>query len=279
MQEDCHLRDYIICTFRRLVPPFFPIHLRPASKTESSLYNKHQKGAEMDKKLFLPFMVLVVLLVSLACSAVTGSPEPSATLPPLATTVPLPTSTPRVTSLVSDDFSSASSGWGVGTDAEGSIEYVDGAFLFEVYSDYYIIWSGPNRRIYTDVRANVDVVNSSTDDVAMFGIICHEQDSQDFYFLGVTGGGQYAIAKSIVGQDNVYLADGTSASIPAAGQSFTIGADCGNGNLALYVNDQQIATAQDSTFTSGYVGLFAWSDANPNATKVSFDNFELRQLP
>lgn len=222
----------------------------------------------MKKKTFLPFVILLTLGISLACSTLTN-PASS----------PLPTLPPFQISLLRDDFSSLASGWGTGTDDFSSIEYSSGTLLFKVFDSYYISWSGPNLTDYTDVRVEVDAQNNSSSDGSMFGVICHEQVSQDFYFLGVDASGYYAIGKSIVGQDNVYLAEGTSASIPGAGQSVTIGADCGNGTLALYFNGEELASAQDTTFTSGYVGLFVWSDETPNSAEVAFDNFKLEKIP
>ena len=129
------------------------------------------------------------------------------------------------------------------------------------------------------MHIDVSAQNNSTDNLTLFGIICHEQVTQSFYYLGVSADGYYTIAKSAVAQDNVTLKDGTSTAVPSDNQSFSIGADCGNGTLALYVNGQQLASVQDATYTSGHVGLFAWSDKATNAVDVTFDNFVMKSLP
>ena len=41
--------------------------------------------------------------------------------------------------------------------------------------------------------------------------------------------------------------------------SYRVGADCGNGNLTLYVDGQQIASVSDASYTSGGVAVFTWS--------------------
>ena len=222
----------------------------------------------MNKKSFLPLVVLSTLAISLACSTLTnpGSPA-SPTLPPFQL------------SLLRDDFSDPSSGWGTGTDELSSVEYVSGTLLVEVYDPNFITWSLPNEKDYSDVRMEVDVRNDSSDEYTVLGVICHVQESQDFYFLGVDASGYYAIGKSVVGEDYVILTNGTSASVPGLGQSFTVAADCGNGELALYVNGEQLASIEDSAFTSGYVGIFVWNAATPNAARVAFDNFKLDKIP
>jgi hypothetical protein len=181
--------------------------------------------------------------------------------------------------ILNDDFSSSSSGWGTGTDSDSSVEYANNGLQFKVFSPYYITWSNPDQKTYSGVHIDVTAQNNSTDNLTMFGIICHEQVTQSFYYLGVAADGYYAIAKSEVDQDNVYFADGTSSAIPTGSEPFTISADCGNGSLALYVNGQQLASVQETAFTSGYVGLFAWSDEKTNAADVTFDNFVIKAFP
>ncbi|MEW6407036.1 MAG: hypothetical protein AB1649_35105, partial [Chloroflexota bacterium] len=142
-----------------------------------------------------------------------------------------------------------------------------------------IAWSNPDRENYSNIHLAVTVENNSSDPLAMFGFICHEQDSQAFYYLGVAGDGYYAIAKSELDSDNVFFADGESSAVPTGSKPFTLAADCGEGNFALYVNDQQIASATDSSYASGYVGLFTWSDQLTNSADVTFDNFVMTSLP
>jgi hypothetical protein len=239
----------------------------------------------MRNRRSFPIAIVVLLMASLACSAVSNlmaTPTPVPTSTPIPTNTPLPSPTPEipeVSEILSDDFSSDTSGWGTGTDAESSVEYVNGGLQAQVFSANFITWSNPDQEKYSNVHIDVAAQNNSADELSMFGIICHEQDSQAFYYLGVAADGYYAIAKSEVDQDNVYYADGNSSVIPTDSTPFTIGADCGNGNLALYVNGQQLATAQDSSFSSGYVGLFAWSGEATNAADVTFDNFVMTTLP
>ena len=54
-----------------------------------------------------------------------------------------------------------------------------------------------------------------------------------------------------------------------------VGADCGNGTLTLYVNGKVIDSVTDYTYTSGGVGLVAWSGANATAGDVTFDDYIL----
>jgi hypothetical protein len=104
-----------------------------------------------------------------------------------------------------------------------------------------------------------------------------------FYYFAMTPAGQYAIAKATVDQSDVFLTNNdewaNSDLIPKNASSYRVGADCGNGALTLYVDGQQIASVLDATYTRGGVGLFTWSGEEATSTNVSFDDFEMKELP
>jgi hypothetical protein len=67
--------------------------------------------------------------------------------------------------------------------------------------------------------------------------------------------------------------------IKSGADSYRLGADCGgNGTLTLYVDGQQVDSANDTAYSSGNVGLFAWSGEELNGTDVSFDDFKVTKL-
>jgi hypothetical protein len=99
----------------------------------------------------------------------------------------------------------------------------------------------------------------------------------------MTPAGQYAIAKAVAGQNDIFLTNNdqwaSSNAIKSNASSYRIGADCGNGVLTFYVDGQQIDSVSDSTYESGGVGLFTWSGKEGTVTNVSFDDFLMTQLP
>lgn len=203
--------------------------------------------------------VIVLALASLAC----GMPDITSLLNPLP----------------NDDFSSSSSGWGIGTDSFSSVSYNNGGLTMQVFDPFYITWSNPNAEVYENVHMEVDVQNQSSDDKALFGFICNEQGTTNaFYYIGVSPDGYYAFIKSSIAADDVYLKEGFSDVISATADSMRLGLDCANGSSTLYVNGQVIDTVSDSSYTSGAVGLFAASEEFANGASVIFDNFEMTKL-
>jgi len=212
----------------------------------------------MKNNLLVAFLASAVLiLASLACSL------------------------PGSGALLEDDFSSEDV-WGTSTGADSSVEYLNGALNFSVSKDFWFVWSTPNEEEYKNIHIEVTAKNDSTDPMGAFGIICNLQSVTDMsYYFAVTGAGEYAIGLYTLTGDKLLTNDGqwgTSDAIKSGAASYRIGADCGNGTLALYVDGQLVVSVSDTTYTSGNVGLFAWSGEQTNGTDVTFDDFVVTKL-
>lgn len=187
-------------------------------------------------------------------------------------------------SLLQDDFSSDSSGWGTGTDSDSAVEYLNGGLNMVVFTQNYFVWSTPNDVDYENIHMEATAVNNGTDTTTAFGIMCNQQLVENsFYYFAVTPGGEYAIARAQSGLTDVFLTNNdqwaSSDLIPQNAASYRIGADCGNGTLTLYVDGQQIASVTDTTHGIGGVGLFTWSAVDATTTNVTFDDFVMTKLP
>lgn len=183
--------------------------------------------------------------------------------------------------VLEDDFSSTDSGWGTGTDNDSSVEYSNNALNILVNKDLYFVWSTPSDKDYENVHIEVTASNHSTDSAGAFGIICNLQLTNTSYYFAITGAGEYAIGKYTFAGDTLLTNGGewgASDLIKSGADSYRIGADCGSGTLTLYVDGQRIESLSDTTYTSGKVGLFAWSGEEMNGTNVSFDEFLMTKL-
>jgi len=183
--------------------------------------------------------------------------------------------------ILQDDFSSDT--WGTGTDSDSSVEYANDALQMIVYTTNYFVWSTPDDADYENIHMEVTVNNNGTDPTTAFGIMCHQQVTDSaFYYVAMTPAGEYAIAKAAVAQTDVFLTNNdewaTSDQITTDAASYRVGADCGNGNITLYVDGKQIATVSDTSYTKGGVALFAWSGEEATSTNITFDDFVMTKL-
>jgi len=183
--------------------------------------------------------------------------------------------------LLSDNFESRSSKWGVGTDTDYEVQYVDGALQIKVVPANMKVYSGPNGTTYKDIHIEADAIDQGSDPKAAFGVLCNQQViSDEFYFGYVTPSGEYGIVKSVFINDDVELTSGTTDLISKDASTYRVGMDCAaDGTMTLYVNGQQVATASDTEYAGGMVGVIAWSGDVESGTTVSFDNYVITQLP
>jgi hypothetical protein len=207
------------------------------------------------------FAIAALALAALACSTIMGGGGP----------------------LLQDDFSSGSGGWGIGTDADSSVEYANGGFQMLVFTPNYITWSSPNATDYQNVHIEVTARHNDANPTTTFGVICNEQGtSASFYYFVITPSQEYAIVEATEGQDDVFLTNnnqwGSSDLIPENAASYRIGADCANGTLTLYVDGNQIASVSDASYTTGRVGLITWSGNEAPSADVTFDDFVVTSL-
>ena len=250
----------------------------------------------MKRNLRIILAIASLSLAALACQAVTGGGSNTA-VPPSNTdiipvnpdntqspTIPAQSSTQSSSGnvLLTDDFSSAQ--WGTGTDSDSSVEYASETLQMIVFTKNYFVWSTPDDQDYQNVHMEVTVINNNTDSTTAFGLMCHKQVTDSGYYFAITPAGEYAIAISTLAQQSdVFLTNNDewapSDLITKNASSYRVGADCGNGNLTLYVDGQQIASVSDSSYTNGGVAVFAWSGEEATSTNVSFDDFEMRELP
>ena len=123
-------------------------------------------------------------------------PSPTVTANiPLATETAIPINTGNV--LLEDDFS-AGSNWGILTDADTSIEYLEDALHMVVFRKNYFVWTTPNDTDYKNIHLEVTVIINDTDSNTAFGIMCNQQASADdsYYYFAITPSAQYVIAKA-----------------------------------------------------------------------------------
>jgi hypothetical protein len=234
--------------------------------------------------------IAVLALVSMACgAAVPTIAVPTVDIQSIATQiVPVdnggdsqPPADNGGGQLLSDNFESRSSNWGVGTDTDYEVQYVDGALQIKVVPANMKVYSGPNDTTYKNIHIEADAINQGSDSKAAFGVLCNQQViSDEFYFGYVTPSGEYGIVKSVFINDDVELTSGTTDLISKDASTYRVGMDCAaNGTMTLYVNGQQVATASDTEYAGGTVGVIAWSGDVESGTTVSFDNYVITQLP
>ena len=233
------------------------------------------------KKLLI---IVALLFTSLACSLVTGSADTPA--PNIVEELPVaPAPTMNVVeepvivdkTIRSDDFSDTNGGWPESATEGGRAYYEAGGYHIEVNNAQLDLWAHPDWNMPNDLSIEVDATKVSGTDDNDYGIICRYNDtdiSSDYYFFIISSDGYAGIALS-QGNDTTILSGermAQASEIVQGNAKNHIRADCVGSQLTLYVNGIQVATANDSTLSSGDVGLMAGTFDVPNVN-IMFDNF------
>ena len=174
-----------------------------------------------------------------------------------------------------DDFSNQASGWPQVRSDEGITDYENGIYRIFVNLENQDFFGTLDLALQSDVRLEVDAAKVGGSDDNYFGILCRYQDNNNFYQFLISSDGYVGILKVVDGStqsiDGETLREHPAVNIGNAQNN--IRADCIGDTFALYVNDQLISTAKDTTFMSGgKVGVFAGTYDTPG-TDIHFDNF------
>lgn len=210
------------------------------------------------KKIY--FSLAVLVLASLACQFFS---RPATQVPPSNRTI-----------LYQDDFSDTNSGWPVTSDASKSASYTaDGRYQLTALEAQQDIWAHPGQS-FGDVSLEVDAAKVEGSDNNNFGLLCRFVDDGNFYFFWISSDGYQVIGKYQGGQATFLSTEKMQASsaIQQGAASNHLRADCVGSNLTLYVNGTQVASASDTSFANGDVGVMIGTFDEPNVA-IAFDNF------
>lgn len=177
--------------------------------------------------------------------------------------------------LYQEDFENRDSGWDRVSNDNGIMDYDGGGYRMFVQRPGYNIWSTPQKN-FSDVRVEVDVFKLNGPAENRTGLMCRYQKG-DYYFFIIGNDGFYAIGKYIGGQTLLLgQSEMQSTDVILTEAVNHLRADCVGDKLTFYVNYTEVASAQDSDFANGDVGLLTGAFGEPGVD-VLFDHFVVMQ--
>jgi serine/threonine protein kinase len=216
------------------------------------------------------FAGLIYFLVIRPAAGSPPTPDPQTAALSATATNPLPAA--RVP-IFSDDFSQPAYGWPQSQDDRASYSYQDGAYRIIVHPTDTLFWVTPDGS-FADISISVSTNLVSGSDESYYGLICHLQNNQEFYYMVIRVDGNYTIGKYQNGDYQSLLPGGWtySQAIHLGTDQNQLRADCAGGQIRFFANGELLAEAQDDSFSEGKAGLAAaaigYGDLN-----VLFDNF------
>lgn len=191
-------------------------------------------------------------------------------------TEPLPQALPSGSVLFQDDFSQSTTGWDRMLVNEGVMDYDSGGYRIMVNALQTNFWSTPQVN-FIDVRMEVDAGKLAGPDENRIGLLCRF-NGKDYYFFIISSDGFYGMGvfkdgqATLLGQSEMLVSDNIHTGLAVN----HLRGDCAGSTLTFYINGFQVAQAQDSSLTSGSVGVLAGT-FSVSGTDVVFDNFVVLQ--
>ena len=175
--------------------------------------------------------------------------------------------------LYQDYFSNTQSGWDSYNGPAGTAAYINDAYHLIVNQANVNLWAHPGK-MFSAVHEEVSIMPVGGPQSNRMGLICRLKDEKNFYFFVISADGYYGIGKMKDGAASLLTNNEMQPSdtILTGAQENRLRADCVGSVLSLYVNNVKIASASDSDFSSGDVGILAGSFDKPGSD-VYFDNF------
>jgi hypothetical protein len=177
--------------------------------------------------------------------------------------------------LYQDDLDADTGNWILESDMDANARFAEGQLQLEITSDNLIAWAELRDREFGNFVLEVDATQLGGPDDNSYGIIFRVKNPSAYYSFDISGDGYYAVRR----RDE---ADGgswtritedwlESSAIHQGASTNKIKIVAQGSHFAFYVNDQQIAEADDDTYRSGAIGLNAGSFHEPGV-RVGFDN-------
>ena len=177
--------------------------------------------------------------------------------------------------LYQEQFENNTTGWARIANDNGIMDYDGGGYRILVRQPKLNVWS-TSEKDFGDVRVEADVIKLHGPDENRMGLICRYQGG-DYYFFVISNDGYYVIGKFIggltllLGQREMQASDAIQ-----TGTMNHLRADCIGDKLTFYINFKEVASATDTDFPSGDVGVVAGAFSEPGVD-VLFDNFVVLQ--
>jgi pectate lyase len=177
--------------------------------------------------------------------------------------------------LYQEEFEDNTTGWARISNDNGIMDYDGGGYRILVRQPKLNVWS-TSEKDFSDVRVEADVIKLNGPEENRMGLICRYQNG-DYYFFIISNDGYYVIGKFIGGL--TLLLGQSEMQVSETIQTDTMNhlrADCIGDKLTFYINFTEVASATDTDFPSGDVGVLAGAFAEPGVD-VLFDHFVVIQ--
>lgn len=186
-----------------------------------------------------------------------------------------------------DDFSSEALAWPVYDDGTTILKYEDGQYSIQITESDYYDWAFIPVD-FSPVDVFFDAKNVNVEKDGAFGVFCHYQDEDNYYYVGFDlENREYIIGYAVDGEDIPLTPEGsqdyywqvTNAFKSSSSAVNRIGISCYRDFITLFINGEWITeiTIPAPFSEPGAMAFYVWTFdfAGAEGYKVYFDNVEV----
>lgn len=181
--------------------------------------------------------------------------------------------------LYEENFSSSKGSiWGGDLSANFSYYFQDGKYHLNVnqYDSYRAVSFGQN---YNNSILEVEATQEAGPNDNYYGVIFRKLDWNNYYLFSISGDGYYCMSKY---QNNTWTPSSwnwrKSSAIHTGNATNLIRVVSDGNEFSLYVNDIGVGNYNDSSFSSGMIGLTAGTLYTPGAATIGYDNLRIWEI-
>jgi hypothetical protein len=178
--------------------------------------------------------------------------------------------------LFADDFIRPSPAWARFDTDTSAVYALAGELYLEDRGQGTSVYTPLIGHAYTDVVIDVTLRHVQGTVNNWMGVLCRQQDEDNYYLLAISADGYYLVLKVVDGEQIPLAGPQYSEAIHVGRAENQLRARCQGPGLYLWVNDQRVAAEVDSTFSdAGNVGIFADAVPRGETAVIAFANFVL----
>jgi len=180
--------------------------------------------------------------------------------------------------IVADDFAPPDPRWARFDTEESAVYALAGELYLEDRGQGTSVYTPLIGENYVDANVNVDVRHVQGSVNNWIGMLCRQQDEQNYYLLAMSADSYHLILKVVDGEATPLVGPEYSEEIRSGKAENHLRAMCKGTSLSLWVNDELLAVTSDSALQeAGNVALFADAVEHGEIVVVAFDNFVLAE--
>ncbi|MBN1878108.1 MAG: hypothetical protein JXA33_28055 [Anaerolineae bacterium] len=233
--------------------------------TDISSISLHQLRPRIYTRWYHSLQWLLVVILCAAC----GTPGPTFPLSPINNQTPTNTN-----NFFTDDFSQPNVAWARFDTPESAAYIRDGEFYLEDRGAGIAAYAPLANKTYNLITLKVQTRHVQGTMNNWMGMICRQQDEQNYYLSAISADGYFLILKVEEGEAVPLVGPQASEIIHKGKASNTIEIHCHGDILSLTINDTPIVTLTDDTLPAeGQIALFADAVEQGEMAIVAFDHF------